>query len=79
MSVEPGFGGQSYIPSSSQKIRDIKELVGDRDIEIQVDGGVNKDTIEEINEAGADKFVAGSAVFEGDIKKNIEELVDELK
>lgn len=65
MSVNPGFGGQKFIPSSIDKIRTLRKMIDDRglDIRIQVDGGVNKSTIKDISEAGADVFVAGSAIF----------------
>ena len=66
MSVNPGFGGQSFIPSALDKIRQVKAMIGDRDIEIEVDGGVNAGTAKEVVEAGADVLVAGSAVFKGD-------------
>ena len=66
MSVNPGFGGQSFIPSALDKIRQVKAMIGDRDIEIEVDGGVNADTAKAVVEAGADVLVAGSAVFKGD-------------
>ncbi|NQV99772.1 MAG: ribulose-phosphate 3-epimerase [Rhodospirillales bacterium] len=63
MSVNPGFGGQSFIPSALDKIRNIRKLIGDRPIEIEVDGGVNADNAAAIVEAGASVLVAGSAVF----------------
>lgn len=66
MSVNPGFGGQSFIPSQLQKIRNIRDMIGDRPIELEVDGGVNVDTIADVVDAGADVLVAGSAVFKGD-------------
>ena len=66
MSVNPGFGGQSFIPTALDKIRQVKAMIGDRDIEIEVDGGVNAGTAKEVVEAGADVLVAGSAVFKGD-------------
>lgn len=66
MSVNPGFGGQSFIPSSLDKIRKIKQMIGDRPIDIEVDGGVNVDTAASVVEAGANVLVAGSAVFKGD-------------
>jgi len=73
MSVNPGFGGQSFIPSQLEKIRNIKKMIADRPIEIEVDGGVNKDTIKQVVDAGADVVVAGSAVFNGgDYKSAIE-------
>lgn len=78
MGVNPGFGGQAYIPETTNRIKDIKKLIGDRDILIEVDGGVNNSTIEEISEAGCDVFVAGSAVFNGDIKDNLQELRERI-
>src|SRR5262249_12596194 len=63
MSVNPGFGGQSFIPSSVAKVRQIKTLVGRRPVEISVDGGVNRDTAGPLAKAGAGTLVAGSAVF----------------
>ena len=65
MSVNPGFGGQSFIPSSLDKIRGIRETIGRRPIRLQVDGGVSEKTTAAIVEAGADALVAGSAVFTG--------------
>lgn len=66
MSVNPGFGGQSFLPSQLDKIRRIRKMIGDRPIELEVDGGVNVDTIGDVVAAGADVLVAGSAVFKGD-------------
>jgi ribulose-phosphate 3-epimerase len=63
MSVEPGFGGQGFLELALPKIRQARELIGDADIWLQVDGGVSAATIERCAEAGADVFVAGSAVF----------------
>lgn len=63
MSVNPGFGGQSFIPASLDKIRNIRDMIGDRPIEIEVDGGVKADNSQEIIAAGASVLVAGSAVF----------------
>ncbi|MBN2739962.1 MAG: ribulose-phosphate 3-epimerase [Rhodobacteraceae bacterium] len=65
MSVNPGFGGQKFIPSSVQKVRQVREMIGDREIHIQVDGGVDPNTVGPLVAAGADCFVAGSAVFKG--------------
>ena len=65
MTVNPGFGGQSFIRSTLEKIRRVRALIGDRPIRLQVDGGVAPDTIGEIVAAGADTFVAGSAVYKG--------------
>lgn len=72
MSVNPGFGGQSFIDSQLAKIARVKELIGDRDIKIEIDGGINPLTGSESVAAGADILVAGTAVFDGgDYRKNI--------
>ena len=63
MTVEPGFGGQKFMANMMDKVRRSKALIGDRPIWIQVDGGVSMETIAIAREAGADTFVAGSAVF----------------
>jgi ribulose-phosphate 3-epimerase len=65
MTVNPGFGGQSFIPSQLEKIRRIRSMIGDRPIRLEVDGGVNVDTATQVAAAGADTIVAGSAVFRG--------------
>ena len=65
MTVNPGFGGQAFIPSQLEKIRRLRQMIGDRPIELEVDGGVNTDTIGSVVAAGADVVVAGSAVFKG--------------
>lgn len=66
MTVEPGFGGQSFIESMLAKISETKRAMGSRDIWLQVDGGISLETIERACQAGADTFVAGSAVFKSD-------------
>jgi len=63
MTVEPGFGGQSFMGDMMEKVRQTRKLIGDRPIWLQVDGGISLDTIAIAREAGADTFVAGSAVF----------------
>ena len=63
MSVEPGFGGQSFMPESLTRVRTLKELIGTRDIEIAIDGGINASTIGEVAKAGVDIAIAGSAIF----------------
>jgi ribulose-phosphate 3-epimerase len=65
MTVNPGFGGQSFIPAVVEKIKRVKQMVGDRPIDIQVDGGVTPETAPLVVEAGANVLVAGSAVFKG--------------
>jgi len=63
MTVEPGFGGQKFMAQMMDKVRRSKNLIGDRPIWLQVDGGISLETIAIAREAGADTFVAGSAVF----------------
>ena len=63
MTVEPGFGGQAFIEDMLPKIRETRKIIGDRPIWLQVDGGISLETIERAADAGADTFVAGSAVF----------------
>ncbi len=65
MSVNPGFGGQKFIPSSLEKIRRIKAMIGDRPIDLEVDGGVTAENAMDVVAAGANWLVAGSAVFKG--------------
>jgi len=65
MTVNPGFGGQAFIPAVVDKIRRVKALVGDRPIDIEVDGGVTPETAGLVAKAGANVLVAGSAVFKG--------------
>ena len=75
MSVNPGFGGQGFIPSSVEKIAKIKSMIRGKNIKIEVDGGINPLTAAECVAAGADILVAGSAILNnGDYKKNIEAL-----
>ncbi len=65
MSVNPGFGGQSFIPESLAKIAEIRSMIGGRDILIEVDGGITQDNARAVAEAGADILVTGSAIFNG--------------
>jgi ribulose-phosphate 3-epimerase len=65
MTVNPGFGGQGFIPAMLPKIRALRAMIGERPIHLQVDGGVTPETAPEIAAAGADVLVAGSAVFRG--------------
>lgn len=81
MSVNPGFGGQSFIPHTLEKLQQVRQLIDDSglDIRLQVDGGVKPDNIKEIAQAGADMFVAGSAIFnQPDYKAVIDEMRSEL-
>lgn len=73
MTVNPGFGGQAFIPSQLDKIRAIRKAIGARPIHLEVDGGINEKTAPLVVEAGANVLVAGAAVFKsGDYKENIE-------
>ena len=63
MTVEPGFGGQKFMSAMMEKVKQARKIIGDRPIWLQVDGGISLETIEIAREAGADTFVAGSAVF----------------
>ncbi len=72
MCVYPGFGGQVYIPESTAKIKACRQMIGERDIELQVDGGINFTTLETVVKAGADVVVSGSCLFKGNMKENID-------
>ncbi|MGZ5055439.1 MAG: ribulose-phosphate 3-epimerase, partial [Methylobacter sp.] len=81
MSVNPGFGGQSFIPSALDKLRQVRQRIDDSglNIRLEIDGGVKTDNIRAIKEAGADTFVAGSAIFgQPDYKKVIDAMRAEL-
>lgn len=71
MSVNPGFGGQKFIESSIDKIKKAKKLIGNRDIFLSVDGGINLDTCDKVIEAGANFLISGSAIIENDNKKSV--------
>jgi ribulose-phosphate 3-epimerase len=81
MSVNPGFGGQSFIPAALDKLREARKIIdaSGRDIRLEIDGGVKVDNIRAIAEAGADTFVAGSAIFNTpDYKATIDAMRAEL-
>ena len=73
MSVNPGFGGQKFIPSTLEKLKQLKEMVtrAGLSIDIEVDGGVTQENVAEIIKAGANVIVAGTSIFKGDIEKNV--------
>jgi ribulose-phosphate 3-epimerase len=72
MSVNPGFGGQAFIPAALDKLREVRTLVGARPIDIEIDGGITPENTARVVEAGANVLVAGSAVFKGgNYKANI--------
>lgn len=81
MSVEPGFGGQAFIPESLEKIRYLRGLLSERNLEadIEVDGGIYHSNVREIIAAGANVIVSGSGVYKGDIRKNTEEFMEILR
>jgi len=78
MSVQPGLGGQKYIPSSTEKIRELRKMLDERNlnVDIQVDGGVSAANVKEVLDAGANIIVAGSAVFGGDIEVKTKAMMD---
>lgn len=78
MTVEPGFGGQKYIPSSTEKIRETRKLLEKYGLatDVQVDGGITAENVSVVKEAGANVIVAGSAVFKGDIAANVKALLE---
>ncbi|MCG7489751.1 ribulose-phosphate 3-epimerase [Vibrio sp. Of14-4] len=81
MSVNPGFGGQSFIPKTLDKLKAVRRLIDQsgRDIRLEIDGGVKVENIKEIAQAGADMFVAGSAIFnQPDYKQVIDQMREEL-
>ncbi len=81
MTVEPGFGGQKYIESCTEKIRTAKKYIDDNGLDcvIQVDGGINAGTLETVVTAGASWLVAGSDVFRGDIEANISRIKAQIQ
>lgn len=80
MSVEPGFGGQKFIPESLDKIRTLRAMVEEAgvDVDIEVDGGIYQANVKEVLDAGANIIVSGSGVFKGDIAKNTREFMEIL-
>ena len=80
MSVEPGFGGQAFIPESLDKIRELRMLLDERKItaDIEVDGGIYHSNVKEVLDAGANVIVAGSAVFKGDAAENVKNFMEIL-
>ena len=78
MSVNPGFGGQKFIPYTVEKVRNLRHMIQERGLstDIQVDGGVTADNVGTLIEAGANIFVAGSAVFKGDPAVNVQAFLD---
>ncbi len=79
MTVNPGFGGQAFIPQGVEKVRQVKALIGDRPIDIQVDGGVTAETAPLVVAAGANSLVAGSAVFKGTTVADYRKEIDAIR
>ena len=81
MSVQPGLGGQSYIEESTERIREVREMIDERDldIELEVDGGINKSTEQIVIEAGANILVEGSATFAGNLTENVKRFYRDTK
>lgn len=84
MSVNPGFGGQKFLPFTLDKIKEVKALMKDMgcNAEIEVDGGITLDNVKEVMNAGANVFVAGTSVFKGNIEENVKafkEVFNEFK
>ena len=81
MSVEPGFGGQAFIPESLKRIRQLRGLLQERGLEkdLEVDGGIYHSNVAEVLDAGANVIVSGSGVFRGDIRKNVAEFMEILR
>ena len=81
MSVEPGFGGQKFIPASLERIAELKKMLVENNVDalIEVDGGISAANAKEVIDAGADVLVAGSAVFKNDIAANVKEFVEIFK
>ena len=81
MTVNPGYGGQAYIPAMDQQIRDLRKLITDRglDIDIEVDGGISAENIAHVKECGANVFVAGSAVYNGNITMNVKNIMKAME
>ena len=80
MSVHPGFGGQSFIEHTYNKIRDMRAILNEMGLSsnIEVDGGINLQNVEKVIEAGANVIVAGTSVFSGDIEKNVKNFMQKM-
>lgn len=81
MSVHPGFGGQKFIPETMEKIRAARKLINELNpsCDLEVDGGIHLGNVKEVMEAGINVVVAGTAVFRGDIKENMEAFYQQMK
>lgn len=81
MSVNPGFGGQKYIETTTDKVRRLRRMISERklSVDIEVDGGVTTDNVAMLIEAGANIFVAGSAVYKGSVEENVKGFLEVFK
>ena len=81
MTVEPGFGGQKYLPASTARIREARRLIQEKhaDVDIEVDDGITRDNVNVVLEAGANVIVAGSAIFNGNRTDNVKAMLETLK
>ena len=80
MTVQPGFGGQKYMDECTEKIKEVRDLIEaeNLDVDVQVDGGINDETMETVLKAGANLLVAGSYVFKGDLEKNVKHAKEQM-
>ena len=80
MTVNPGLGGQRLIPYTIDKVREVKKLIEEQElkVDIEVDGGINLSNVEEVMDAGANIIVAGSAIFNGNIQENVAKFLEEM-
>ena len=80
MSVNPGFGGQKMIPYTIEKVRELKKIIDEKGykVDIEVDGGITLDNVEQFMDAGANIIVAGSSVFNGDVEENVKCFLNKL-
>ena len=81
MSVNPGFGGQKYIRTTTDKVRRLRQMITERNlnVDIEVDGGVTMDNVDMLIEAGANILVAGSAVYKGSVEENVKGFLEVFK
>lgn len=81
MSVNPGYGNQKFITESLDKVREVRKLLAEKnlDIDVEIDGGIYLDNVDEVLEAGVNVIVAGSAVFQGNVDENVKKFLEKLK
>ena len=81
MTVNPGYGGQSYIAKMDDKIKELRAIINEKglDIDIEVDGGISAKNVAHVKECGANVFVAGSAVFNGDIASSAKDILEAME